>query len=469
MMLTYELKKSPGVPLYEALYRCIRGDILSGRLAAGEKLPSKRTLAQNLEVSKITVEGAYNQLLAEGYIRSAEKVGYFVESLPGIRPAPHPVAEVPPPEPEAAMDLTGSYPEKFPFSVWSRLQREVMLDYGERLLLPLPNQGTALLRTAIADHLADFRGMQVDPENILIGAGTDFLYNLLIQLLGRDKAYAVEDPGYGKIRQIFAAGGVRCVGVPLDAAGIRTDGLKAAQVLHISPSHHFPTGRVTPVSRRQELLRWAEDRDGYIIEDDYDSEFRFDAHPMPTMYSMDRAGRVIYMNTFSRTLAPSIRISYMVLPPVLMERFRRELSFYSCTVSSFEQYTLARFLERGHFEKHINRMRKFYRQRRNRVVSALLSCPFADQLTIREEDAGLHFLLKIDTTLSDEALTAVCTQAGIRIRTLSSYYHGTVPPDDRRCLVVNYAALREEDLEQILREFPLPFPEKMDIMEEMIT
>ena len=469
MMLTYELKKSPGVPLYEALYRCIRGDILSGRLAAGEKLPSKRTLAQNLEVSKITVEGAYNQLLAEGYIRSAEKVGYFVEALPGIRPAPHPVAEVPPPEPEAAMDLTGSYPEKFPFSVWSRLQREVMLDYGERLLLPLPNQGTALLRTAIADHLADFRGMQVDPENILIGAGTDFLYNLLIQLLGRDKAYAVEDPGYGKIRQIYAAGGVRCVGVPLDAAGIRTDGLKAAQVLHISPSHHFPTGRVTPVSRRQELLRWAEDRDGYIIEDDYDSEFRFDAHPMPTMYSMDRAGRVIYMNTFSRTLAPSIRISYMVLPPVLMERFRRELSFYSCTVSSFEQYTLARFLERGHFEKHINRMRKFYRQRRNRVVSALLSCPFADQLTIREEDAGLHFLLKIDTTLSDEALTAVCTQAGIRIRTLSSYYHGTVPPDDRRCLVVNYAALREEDLEQILREFPLPFPEKMDIMEEMIT
>ena len=466
-MLTYELKKSPGVPLYEALYRCIRGDILSGRLAAGEKLPSKRALAQNLEVSKITVEGAYNQLLAEGYIRSAEKVGYFVEALPGIRPALHPVAEAAPPEPEAAVDLTGSYPEKFPFSVWSRLQREVMLDYGERLLLPLPNQGTAVLRTAIAGHLSDFRGMQVDPENILIGAGTDFLYNLLIQLLGRDKIYAVEDPGYGKIRQIYAAGGVRCVGVPLDASGVRTDGLDTARVLHISPSHHFPTGRVTPVSRRQELLRWAEDRDGYIIEDDYDSEFRFDAHPMPAMYSMDRAGRVIYMNTFSRTLAPSIRISYMILPPVLMERFRQELSFYSCTVSSFEQYTLARFLERGHFEKHINRMRKFYRQRRNRVVSALLGCPIADKLTIREEDAGLHFLLKIDTAQSDEELTAACARAGIRIRALSSYYHGAVPANDRRCLVVNYAALREEDLEQILRELPLPFPEKTDIMEKI--
>ena len=163
------------------------------------------------------------------------------------------------------------------------------------------------------------------------------------------------------------------------------------------------------------------------------------------------------MNTFSRTLAPSIRISYMILPPVLMERFRRELSFYSGTVSSFEQYTLARFLDRGHFEKHINRMRKFYRQRRNRVVSALQECPIADRLTIREEDAGLHFLLKIDTELTDAELTAACNAVGIRIRTLSSYYHGPVPPDDRRCLVVNYAALREEDLDQILKELPLPF------------
>ena len=157
-MLTYELKKSPGVPLYEALYRCIRGDILSGKLAAGEKLPSKRALAQNLEVSKITVEGAYNQLLAEGYIRSAEKVGYFVEAIPGIRPAVHPAPAVHA-EPEASVDLTGSYPEKFPFSVWSRLQREVMLDYGEKLLLPLPPQGIPELRQAIAEHLAGFRGM----------------------------------------------------------------------------------------------------------------------------------------------------------------------------------------------------------------------------------------------------------------------------------------------------------------------
>ena len=466
-MLTYELKKQPGLPLYEALYRAIRADILSGKLSPGEKLPSKRALSRHLEVSKITVEGAYNQLLAEGYIRSAEKVGYFVEDIPGLRTdQPAAVAEH---TDDASVDLTGSYPEKFPFSVWSRLQREVMLDYGEKLLLPLHNQGTALLRSAIAAHLADFRGMQVDPGNILIGAGTDFLYNLLIQLLGRDKVYAVEDPGYGKIRQIYAAGGVACIGVPLDESGVRPDCLGKARVLHISPSHHFPTGRVTPVARRQELLAWAESQDGYIIEDDYDSEFRFDAHPMPAMYALDRSGRCVYMNTFSRTLAPSIRISYMILPPVLMERFRRELSFYSCTVSSFEQYTLARFLDRGHFEKHINRMRKFYRQRRNRVVSALLGCPLAGKLTIREEDAGLHFLLKIDTELTDDELTDLCARAGIRIRTLSSYYHGPVPAGDRRCLVVNYASLREEDLERTLAELPLPFAPGTDIMEEMRT
>ena len=463
-MLTYELKKAPGVPLYEALYRCIRGDILSGKLGAGEKLPSKRALAQHLEISKITVEGAYDQLLAEGYIRAREKVGYFVEALPGVHPRQKPDIPMQKPEPIAAVDLTGSYPERFPFSVWSRLQREVLLDYGEQLLLPLPNQGIPDLRRAIAGHLADFRGMGVDPENILIGAGTDFLYNLIIQLLGRDKTYAVEDPGYGKIRKIYAAGGVRCVSALMDHQGVIPDLLEDAQVLHISPSHHFPTGLVTPVGRRQALLQWAEQIDGYIIEDDYDSEFRFDAHPMPAMYAMDRGGRVIYMNTFSKTLAPSIRISYMILPTPLMRRFRAKLNFYSCTVSSFEQYTLARFLDSGHFEKHINRMRKFYRQRRNRVMEALHRCPIAQRLTIHEEDAGLHFLLKVDTEQSDEALTQFCANLGIHVQALSHFYHGPVPPADRHCLVINYAALKEEALEEILRHLPLPFDLSKDII-----
>ena len=451
-MLTYELKKTPGVPLYEALYRCIRSDILSHQLQPGDKLPSKRALAENLEVSKITVEAAYNQLLAEGYLRSQEKIGYFVENVERLTVKPTAPA-LSQPEPVYALDLTGGGTVRFPFSVWSKLQREVMLDYGEKLLLPMPNQGIRELRQAIADHLSGFRGLQADPKNILLGAGTDFLYNLLIQLLGRDIDYAVEEPVYGKIRKIYAAGGVRCVSAALDDKGVNPGSLQDARVLHISPSHHFPTGLVTPVSRRKELLSWAERVNGYIIEDDYDSEFRFDAHPMPAMQSLDGSGRVIYMNSFSKSLAPSIRISYMVLPEELMVEFQRKLGFYGCTVPSFEQYTLARFLSRGYFEKHINRMRKFYRARRNRVMEMLKNCPFADNLTILEQHAGLHFLVKVNSTLSDRDLTEKLRSAGIRVHCLSHYFHQE-NQDDTHCLVVNYANLNEDALREALERLP---------------
>ncbi len=457
-MLTYQLKKTPGVPLYEALYRCIRSDILTGALAANEKLPSKRALAANLKVSKITVETAYYQLLCEGYIRSEEKVGYFVEPVPQAQQAaPAKVEKALPKKEEALLDLTANGPVHFPFSVWSKLQREVVLDLGEALLLPLHYQGLPELRQAIAAHLGQFRGMQVDPENILIGAGTDFLYNLLIQLLGRDKSYAVEEPGYGKIRKIYAAAGAACVDAKMDKQGVDPACLQEAQVLHISPAHHFPTGLVTPLSRRQELLAWANAEPGrYIIEDDYDSEFRFSAHPLPTMQSLDGGHRVIYMNTFSKTLAPSIRISYMVLPAGLMAIFREKLGFYSCTVPSFQQYTLARFIERGHFEKHINRMRKFYKTRRNRVLDALLTAPFAEKLTVLEEDAGLHFLLKIDTEMTDEALTAWCETAGFRVQTLSEFYHNAVPEWAKQQLVINYSGLSDGDLEALEEKLRTP-------------
>ena len=453
-MLTYELTKQPGMPLYESLYRCIRGDILSGRLAAGEKLPSKRSLAQNLKISKITVESAYDQLLSEGFITAREKVGYFVEAVERIEPARTETALEESVQPER-IDLTANNPVHFPFSVWSRLQRQVMKDLGQTLLQPLPNLGLADLRQAIARHLAQFRGMQVRPEHILVGAGTDFLYNLLIQLLGRDKIYALEDPGYGKIRRIYAAAGAACCDAAMDRQGVLPRSLEKADVLHISPSHHFPTGIVTSLSRRQELLAWVKAvPDRWIIEDDYDSEFRFAARPMRAMQSMD-SSRVIYMNTFSKTLAPSIRISYMVLPPALMDRLQEKLGFYSCTVPGFEQHTLARFLDEGHFEKHINRMRKLYKTRRDRMIAAISRM---GGVSILEENAGLHFLVKVDTALPDEVLTRRWEETGIRVRTLGSYYAGSVPRWAEHCLVVNYSGLTEEAivaLEQRLRKLKM--------------
>ena len=444
-MLTYELKKEPGVPLYEALYRCIRQDILSGVLKPGEKLPSKRALAEHLKIGKITVEGAYAELLSEGYIRSQEKIGYFVEAIehPPMTPAPPEKTDVSKVD-DTLLDLTTNGTGHFPFSVWSKLQRTVMLDYGRRLLLPMPNRGVPELRQAIAAHLSAFRAMHVDPECILVGAGTDFLYNLLIQLLGKEQVYAVEEPGYGKIRKIYAAGGVRCISAHLDSQGVIPGDLQGASVLHISPSHHYPTGIVTPLSRRQELLSWAGTKN-WIIEDDYDCEFRFARHPLPAMQSMNPE-RVIYINSFSKSLAPSIRISYMVLPPELMAQFQEKLGFYGCTVPSFEQYTLALFLRGGYFEKHINRMRRFYRERRNRVIDALSGCAAREKLSIFEQDAGLHFLLHVDTDLSDRALVSLLQSIGIRVQTLSSFYHDTFP-GDRHSLVINYSGMDDANLE----------------------
>ena len=446
-MLTYELKKAPGLPLYEALYRCIRGDILSGKLPAGHRLPSKRALAQHLEVSKSTVEKAYDHLCDEGYIRATEKVGYFVEEG-RARPTPSPVRPEQTPTGETPLlDLTANTPAYFPFSVWSRLQRQVLADHGHQLLSPLPSAGCADLRRAIADHLAAFRGMEVNPENIIVGAGTDHLYNLLPQLLGHGLVYALEEPGYEKIHRTYAAAGVRIHRAAMDSRGILPASLGPARVLHFSPAHHFPTGTVTDQNRRQELLKWAEMGKNWIIEDDYDCEFRFRGHPMPTLFG--RSDRVIYINSFSKSMAPSIRIGYMVLPPALMAVFREKLGFYTGTVSGFEQHTLARFLSQGHFEQHINRMRKFYKLQRDRLVRIITACPQRDKLTIEEADAGLHFLVKVDTTLTDPELEAYCADRGMKIRTLSSYYHGDPPADSLHRILVNYSGLRDEDLEKL--------------------
>ena len=446
-MLTYTLKKAPGVPLYEALYRAIRQDITEGRLPAGTKLPSQRALAANLKVSKITVEAAYDHLSQEGYIRSYPKRGFFVEQTELCRPRPRQPEGIPAEAPEAPpFDLTGSAPGDFPFTVWSRLERQVMLDVGTALLKPLPNQGAPELRRAIADHLFQFRGFRADPENILVGAGTDFLYTLLVQILGRDKTYFVEEPGYGKIRSIYASAGARCMGVPLDDFGVSPESLMGADVLHISPSHHFPTGIVMPVSRRYEFLSWASKGENrYIIEDDYDCEFRLAGRPIPTLQSIDVMEKVIYINTFSKSLAPAFRISYLVLPKHLVTRFYDTLGFYSGTVSCLEQMTLARFLSEGYFEKHINRMRNHYRALRDKLLAELRQSPLAGKVRISEENAGLHFLLELDTQRSDEDIRAAAEREDLRLSFVSQYY---VSDQNRRphVLVMNYSGLEERQI-----------------------
>ena len=303
-MLTYSMEDRGGLPLYEYLYQRIRADILEGVLATGERLPSKRALAEHLRVSVITVENAYQQLEAEGYVHTLPKRGFFVSPVDRVPAAAVPAAIAPEPAaPVWRLDLSRNQADtsRFPVATWARLTRQVLSE--GIFLAPVPHQGLLALRQAIADDLRDFKGMAVLPEQIVIGAGAEYLYLLLAQLLAPDgnAVFAVEDPGYPKIRQVYGKCGVRCRPVPLDRKGMDLEALTAsgAAVAHISPAHHYPTGLVTPIGRRQALLRWAEDRGGYIIEDDYDSEFRFTGRPIPTLQSIDSGGRVIYMNTFS--------------------------------------------------------------------------------------------------------------------------------------------------------------------------
>ena len=455
-MLTYTLERNRGVSLYEQLYRCIKADILHGKLAANEKLPSKRVLAEHLEISIVTVKNAYEQLIAEGYIYSREKRGYYV--TPMERPL---MAAVRAPVPEKTQERTwfldfvtnSTAAEYFPFTTWAKLMRQTILEQDTGLLRSMPSTGALELRQAIADYLRQNRGMTVDPNQIIVGAGTELLYHLLVQLLGRDKSYAVEEPGYGKIAKIYESNGVSVRYIGLDENGLSAKKLREsdASVVHISPSHHYPTGIVMPISRRQELLHWAAEKEGrYILEDEYDSEFRFTGHPIPTMYSVDENQRVIYLNTFSKTIAPSIRISYMILPTPLLEEYHRRLGFYACTVSGFEQYTLATFLARGSYEQHLNRMRKRYRQKRDAVIACIENGALQGKATIMERGAGLHFLVQLRTQLPDRELRERAAQQGLRLALLSDYYKEkkTAP---MHVLVVNYSGLALERLPEALR------------------
>lgn len=303
-MLTYDFGKREKTSLYEYLYKCIKEDILSGKIKANEKLPSKREMAKNHDISVITVENAYAQLIVEGYIYTKEKKGYFASDIGSqyIEQKPKVKYEKKKEKKKWLVDFNSNHImyDSFPFATWSRIMRQTLLDKENSFLSVPEKNGVMELREAIADHLQHFRGMNVNPDNIIVGAGTEYLYSIIVQLLGRDKVIAVEDPGYKKIGNVYESNGVKCLHIKIDQRGIQLNELveSKADAVHISPSHQFPTGRVMPISRRTHLLKWAINNKKYIIEDDYDSEFRFSGKPIPPIAGME-GKRVIYMNTFS--------------------------------------------------------------------------------------------------------------------------------------------------------------------------
>lgn len=355
------MKKDP--PAYLSLYETIREEILSGIRPYGSRLPSRRVLARDRGVSAVTVDHSYELLCEEGYAESRPKSGYFVTyreedgfSLPVRLPraaAPSPV-------------LPGSR-DSFPFPTLARVMRRVLTDYGERILVRPPNTGCPELREALCRYLARNRGIRVQPDQLVIGAGAEYLYGLVVELLGPGRTYGIEAPSYKKIEQVYRARGVRLDFCSLGQDGILSEALRntPASVLHITPFRSFPSGVTASASKRREYLRWVSVPDRYLVEDDYESEFSLLRKPEETLFAMSKGRNVLYLNTFSRTVSPSLRVGYMVIPRNLLPVFELRLGFYSCTVPAFEQYVLTELLNSGDFERHINRIRRLDRTQRS--------------------------------------------------------------------------------------------------------
>ena len=347
-------------PAYLALYESLREEILAGIRPCGSRLPSRRSLARDRGISEITVDHGIELLCEEGYAEARPRSGIYVTyrfSLPVSSPRP-----VPPALPESALRTENR--ESFPFPTLARVMRRVITDYAEALLVKPPNTGCDALREALSAYLARNRGIRAGKDQIVIGAGAEYLYGLVVEMLGRDRIWGLESPSYEKIERVYRSRGVVCDLLPLGKDGIVSEALQGTQasVLHITPFRSFPTGITASASKRQEYLRWVSAPDRYIVEDDYESEFSLLRKPEETVFAATRLQNVIYLNTFSRTISPSMRVGYMVLPEKMVPLFREKVGFYSCSVPAFEQYVLAELLKNGEFERHINRVRR--RERR---------------------------------------------------------------------------------------------------------
>ncbi len=455
-MLTFQIDNTSKTPIYQQIYSYIRTEIESGNLKSGEKLPSKRALSSHMNISVVTVETAYSQLLSEGYIRSKAGSGFYVEDY-HIPVKTEEIPSIPIDFADIKYDFGTSSADTslFPFSVWAKLSRATLNEKTTDLLNSCDFRGIYSLRKEIAQYLHKFRGMEVSPDQIIVGAGSEYLLGLIIQLLGRDMAYGVENPGYRRIYDIFSISASRVFPVPMDEKGasISTVSGFGINVIHVTPSHHFPLGITMPIVRRQELLQWTYSKpERYIIEDDCDCEFCYSGRPAPALQSLDKQERVIYLNTFTRTLAPSIRIGYMVLPEHLAEKFRSRLGFYSCTVPVFEQYTLAKFMAEGHFERHINRIKRIYKERRDTLINCIKSSPLSDFAVISGEGAGLHIVLKIMNGMSQNEIVALALKAGVKIHGLTEYYSFPDSNIPENSLVIGFSGI---DAEQIEKAFNL--------------
>lgn len=462
MELMIPLVSRAGEPLYEQIYEYIKKEIKEGGLKAQTRLPSTRILAENLKVSRSTTQLAYDQLASEGYIEAVPCKGYYVARIDGLVDVGgqgETVSLVQEREEERESWIVDFSPrgidlDSFPFHTWRKLSRNTLIDDNKEMFLSGDRQGEKALRKAIGDYLHSARGVLCREDQIIVGAGSEYLLMLLNLLLDPAGSVAMENPSYSQAYRVIASLGRKVIPVKMDAQGMRPDALEetGAGTAYIMPSHQYPTGIVMPVRRRQELLAWAGSKAGrYLIEDDYDSEFRYKGKPVPALQGMDTGEKVIYLGTFSKSIAPAIRISYMVLPDPLLEEYRKKAGFYASTVSRIDQNILYRFLVDGFYERHLNRMRAIYRAKHDRLIGELKR--LEKDFFIRGEYAGLHLLLTARDKRPEEVLVRQAKEKGIRVYGLSSWLIGSeeMPQEWKYTVALGYANLSEQEIEKGVR------------------
>lgn len=454
--LTINLKTDSKIPLYDQIYTYIKKDIRNGKISCGEKLPSTRALAKHLEVSRSTVELAYEQLLSEGFIEAQPYRGFFVadiEELYHFEPSEknqeikQPVKEVY----KYDFSPNGVDLNSFPYNVWRKLSKDILIDDKTELFRSGDSKGEYGFRSAICKYLYQARGVNCVPEQVIIGAGSDYILMLLAVILGPEHRMAFEDPTYKQAYRLANSLSYPTIPVPMDKNGIKVSELSKcdADIAYVTPSHQYPTGIVMPIKRRMELLKWANEKEGrYIIEDDYDSEFRYKGKPIPALQGYDGNEKVIYLGTFSKSIAPAIRLSYMVLPKHLVEVYDANHRFINSTVSKVDQMIVQRFLEEGYYERHLNKMRALYKGRHDTLIEALR--PLLDVCSISGEHAGVHLLLSFPNTVTEEQLIASAKEKEIRVYGMSAYRIGE-NGDERPTILLGFANLSEEQIEDAIK------------------
>ena len=451
--LTINLHTASETPLYEQIYQHIKREIQEGRITSGEKLPSSRSLCKYLEVSRSTVELAYEQLISEGYVEAVPCKGYFAAELEGmyrLDVVPALVgAEEKTEKKEWKYNFTpnGVDLNSFPYNVWRRLAKDSLLDDRAEMFRLGDSQGEYGLRSAISRYLYQARGVNAHPDQIIIGAGNDYLLMLLSTVIGQNHKVALENPTYKQAYRLFKSLSYDVCTVDMDEKGMKVADLKSsgADIAFVMPSHQYPLGIVMPMKRRMELLKWAaKDPARYIIEDDYDSEFRYKGKPIPALQGMDRGGRVIYMGTFSKSIAPAIRVGFMVLPEHLLEAYRERAGFYLSTVSRIDQNILYQFITQGYYERHLNRMRALYKGKHDALMAGLKE--LEDRFLIRGEYAGLHVLLTHRQGEAEESLVARAAELGVKVYGISGCF---IQPEEKlfdSTVMLGYASLSEEEI-----------------------